>query len=160
MAKPPYVAQYLPRLLNEGLSLEEIQGVFRGQGINIGKRRLGTLIGETQFLMGNRETLAQLPLNRKISPTEVGQASRPKARGPLVNVELAIWDPDVQSIDYHTWGVRSSEWMSPAWYIQTAIDDWIATSKLGRGTPEGTPLGGVIGGAVELVGEESIGEEL
>lgn len=160
MAKRPYVAQYLPKLLQAGLGLDEIHAELANQGIKIGKRRLGTLVGETQFLLGNRETLAALPLNRKISPTEVGQASRPKARGPLVNVELAIWDTETESIGYHTWGVRSAEWMSPAWYIQTAIDDWINTAKVGRGTPEGTPLGGVIGSAVELVAEEDLGAEL
>lgn len=158
--KPPYIAQYLPKLLNEGLGLAEIQGFFSSRGITIGQKRLGRLVGETRDMLDRRETLAQIPLNRKISPSEVGTATRPKARGPLVNVELAIWDPDVQEVGYHTWGVRSADWMSPAWYIQRAIEDWIATGKLGRGTPEGVPLGGVIGNAVELVGPEDIEGEL
>jgi hypothetical protein len=149
--RPSFFASYLPKLILSGETAASAKDLLRSQGQSFGDTRFDRAWAETIDFLSRKKITEAAPLNRKLSPDEIGTATRPRARGFLAQVELLIEDPTTKEVAFHTWGARSPEPMSPNWYLRKAIDEWIASGKAGRGTPKGTPVGGMVSGAVEFV---------
>lgn len=159
MARPSYIANYLPRLIDEGHSATSALRTLREAGHSIADKTFYRLWGETIDHLSKSEAFTETPLSRRPSPDQIGIATRPRARGYLYNVEIAVHDPLSGEVSFHAWGVRSQKLISVGNALQKAVESWTDSQSRGRGTPEGRALGAILGSTLQLVGpEDTIGE--
>lgn len=160
MARPSYFASYIPRLQQAGYSATEAASLLREQGHSFADSTFRRVWAETLDHLSKVESVTQQPLNRLPSPDQVGIATRPRARGYLYNVEIAVHDPTTQEVGFHAWGVRSNKLISLGNALRMAVDSWAESQQTGRGTPEGRALGGFVSSVLQLVGpEETVGAD-
>lgn len=153
MSRPSYVANYLPRLIREGHTATSALRELRNSGQSIADKTFYRLWGETVDHLSKSEAFIDTPLNRRPSIDQIGIATRPRARGYLYNVEIAVHNPDSGEVAFHSWGVRSQKLISVGNAIQQAVSSWQESENSGRGSVEGRALGGVLSGVLQLVGE-------
>lgn len=133
--------------------------VLRDQGHSFSDTLFRRVWAETQDHLSKTEAVQGVPLNRIVPPELQGTATRPKARGKLYNVELAVLDKETNEVSFHVWGVRSKKDISVASALRMAVDSWVASQESGRNSPPGTALGGILTSVLNLVGpEDTIGE--
>lgn len=159
MAKPSYVANFIPALQAQGHSATSAARVLRDAGYSFADQTFRRLWGETVDHLSKVENVSHAPLNRVPTPDQIGVATRPKARGYLYNVEVAVHDPQTGEVAFHAWGVRTKKLVSIGAALRMAVDSWADSQTKGRGTPEGRALGGFISSVLNLVGpEETVGD--
>lgn len=154
MAKPSYVANYIPKLIAQGHSATSALALLREQGHSIADKTFYRLWGETQAHISQRGTFVDTPLNRRPNPDQIGIATRPRARGYLYNVEIAVHDPATNEVSFHAWGYRTQKLVSISTALQGAVNSWTESQNRGRGTPEGRALGAGLSSVLQLVGED------
>lgn len=154
MARPSYFANYLPKLIEAGYSQNAAMRELRAAGLHFADRTFRRTWGETVDHTSKVENVSHAPLNRIPTPDQVGIATRPKARGYLYNVEVAVHDPTTGEVAFHAWGVRSKKLISVGAALRAAVDSWTDSQSKGRGTPEGRALGGFVSSVLNLVGPE------
>lgn len=154
MAKPSYVANYIPKLLAQGHTASSALKYLRGQGFSIADKTFYRLWGETESHIAQRGAFVETPLNRRPNPDQIGIATRPRARGYLYNVEIAVHDPYTGEVAFHAWGYRSQKLVSVGTALQGAVESWTNSQLRGRGTPEGRALGAGLTSVLNLVGED------
>lgn len=159
MAKPSYVANYLPGLIEEGHSGASALRTLRDNGLSIKTQTFYRLWGETKSHLAKAEQFVSAPLNRRPSVDEIGIATRPRARGYLYNVEIAAQDPITGEVSFHSWGVRSQRLISVGAALRKAVDSWTAAQEGERGSPEGRALGGTMSNILQLVGPDDSVDE-
>lgn len=147
---------YVPQLIREGHSATSALEFLRDQGHAIADATFYRLWGETVDQLSKRGALVDTPLHRKPTPDQIGRATRPRARGILTNVEIAVHDPHTGEVSFHAWGVRSQDTISIGNAIRRAVDSWTEAQQRGRNTPEGRALGGMVTSVLRLVGEDEI----
>lgn len=154
MPRPSYVANYIPSLVKQGHTATSALNYLRENGQSIADKTFYRLWGETVDHLSKSEAFVDTPLNRRPSVDQIGIATRPRARGYLYNVEIAVHNPDTGEVAFHSWGVRSKKLISVGNALSQAVNSWAESQKRGRGTPEGRALGGVLSGVLKLVGED------
>lgn len=160
MARPSYFANYLPKLQQEGHSPTSAMRLLRDQGLRFSDTTFRRTWAETIDHLSKVESIAHAPINRVPTPDQVGIATRPRARGYLYNVEVAVHDSETGEVAFHAWGVRSKKLISIGSAMRMAVDSWTESQRQGRGTPEGRALGGFVSGVLNLVGpEDTIGDD-
>lgn len=154
MAQPSYVANYVPGLISRGYSMEGALNTVRSYGYDVTQRTFSRLWGEAQHHMALREGFQSGSINRTPLPSEIGVATRPRARGLLYNIEVAVENPDTKEVEFHTWGVRSNRPLTLNTALKKAVESWTASQERGRGTPPGRALGGMVTSVLNLVGPD------
>lgn len=149
----PYVAQYLPRLLREGHSGASALQTLRDRGFSISTGTFYRLWGETQDQVARKGSWTDAPLNRVITPDQMGTATRPNARGPLYHVQIAVEDPETGEIGFHAWSVRSSRPLAHSTILRRAIEGWQLAQDEGGASYMGRSVGALLEDAIMLVGE-------
>lgn len=149
----PYVAQYLPRMVREGRTGESALRALRSQGHSIATGTFYRLWGETKDQLARKGQFADAPLNRVISPDQMGRATRPYARGPLYNVQIAVEDPTTGEIGFHAWSVKSSRPLAHGTILRRAIEGWELAQEEGGAAYMGRSVGALLEDAILLVGE-------
>ena len=145
---------YIPGLIEQGHTASSALAYLRSQGQSIADKTFYRLWGETIDHLSKSQGIVDVPLHRKPPPDLIGTATRPRARGYLTNVEIAVHDPHTGEISFHAWGVRSKEAISIGNAIRKAVDSWVDAQSGARGTPEGRALGGMVTSVLHLVGED------
>lgn len=159
MARPSYFANYLPKMQAAGYSPTQAMRELRDAGHSFSDQLFRRVWAETIEHLSSSEALQGTPLNRLPSDASIGTATRPKARGYLYNVELAVHDPSTGEVSFHAWGVRTQKLISLGSALRMATDTWTELGASDRGTPEGRAVGGFVSSVLNLVGpEETIGE--
>lgn len=126
----------------------------RSYGYEVGQQTFSRLWGEALHHMEIREGFQTGSINRVPLPSEVGRATRPRARGLLYNIEVAVENPDTKEIEFHTWGVRSKRPLTLNTALRKAVESWTASQERGRNTPPGRALGGMVTSVLNLVGPD------
>ena len=159
MARPSYFANYLPKLQAAGHTPTSAMRLLRDQGHSFSDQTFRRVWAETIDHLAKVESVSNAPLNRLPTPDQIGVATRPRARGYLYNVEIAVHDAETGEVAFHAWGVRTKKLISIGNALRMAVDSWAESQQTGRGTPEGRALGGFVSNVLNLVGpEETIGE--
>jgi hypothetical protein len=153
LPRPSYVANYIPSLIRQGHTATSALRSLRDSGHQIADKTFYRLWGETVDHLSKAEAFVDTPLNRRPSVDQIGIATRPRARGYLYNVEIAVHNPDSGEVAFHSWGVRSQKLISIGNALQQAVNSWTDSQLRGRGTPEGRALGGTLSSVLQLVGE-------
>ena len=128
--------------------------LLRGEGHSFSNQTFYRAWGETESHLASAENIVDAPLNRIPAPDQVGMATRPRARGHLYNVELAVHDPQTGEVAFHSWGIKSNKLISIGSALRMAVDSWVESQQRGRNSPEGRALGGYVSSALKLVGPE------
>lgn len=127
---------------------------MRDKGHSFADEVFRRIWAETEDHVARSKSLVDAPLNRVPTPDQVGIATRPRARGYLYNVEVAVHDSETGEVAFHAWGVRSKKLISIGAALRMAVDSWAESQQQGRGTPEGRALGGFVSSVLKLVGPE------
>jgi len=154
LPKPSYVANYIPSLIRQGHTATSALNELRDRGFSVANKTFYRLWGETVDHLAKSETFVDTPLNRRPSIDQIGIATRPRARGYLYNVEIAVHNPDSGEVAFHSWGVRSQKLISIGNALQQAVSSWQESENSGRGSVEGRALGGTLSSVLQLVGED------
>lgn len=154
MPKPSYVANYIPGLIREGHSATSGLRAIRENGLSVADATWYRLWGETQAHLANQEAFVDSPLNRRPSVDQIGIATRPRARGYLYNIQLAVHDPNTGEVSFHAWGYRSNKLVSISTAIAGAIDSYNGAQELNRESLQGRVMGGFTDSVLNLVGPD------
>lgn len=149
-----YIAQYLPKLQAEGLSGRAALATLREQGFAIRDSTFFRLWGETRDQIGRKGAFADAPLNRVITPDQMGTATRPRARGFLYHVQIAVEDQHSGEIGYHAWSVRSNRPLAHGTILRRATEGWQLAQSEGGAAYMGRSVGALLDDALQLVGED------
>lgn len=152
MPRPSYVANYVPSMIRRGYSQEGALNTVRSYGYDVEESTFSRLWAEAMHHIEIREGFQTGSINRVPLPSEIGQATRPRARGLLYNIEIAVQHPQTSEVEFHTWGVRSNRPLTLNTALKKAVESWEAAKERGRGTPPGIALGGMVTSVLNLVG--------
>lgn len=154
MPRPSYVANYVPGLIKRGYSMESALSTVRSYGYSVSRQTFSKLWGEAIHHASIKEGFTEGSINRVPDASEIGIATRPRARGFLYNIEMAIENQDTGEVEFHTWGVRSNRPITLSTALQKAVESWTESQQRGRNTPEGRALGGMVSSVLQLVGPD------
>lgn len=154
MPDPTYAAKWIPQLIAAGHSATSGLAFVRERGESIGNESWYRAWGETVATLAKGASFVDTPLHRRPTVDQIGKATRPRARGYLYNIEVAVQDPLTKEIAFHVWGVRSDKLISIGSAINMAVNSWTESKKLGRDTPPGRALGGFVSSVLNMVGED------
>lgn len=122
--------------------------------MSIADKTFYRLWGETVDYLARKQNANTVPLHRRPTPDVIGTATRPRARGYLHEIEVAVQDPHSGEVSFHAWGVRTQKLISVGRILEMAVNSWAESQMQGRGTPEGRALGAMFLGTLHLIGED------
>jgi hypothetical protein len=150
----PYVAQYLPGYIRQGRTGASALRDLRARGFSISTESFYRLWGETQDYLARGGAHSDAPLNRVIQPSMIGKATRPRARGYLHTVQLAVEDPHSGEVGFNLWTIRTSRPLAHGTILRRAVEDWEGFRESEQGALYGRVLGAFLENSVQLVGED------
>lgn len=154
--KPSYAVNYIPALQQEGLSANAALQRLRDMGLGVRRQTFLRAWGETRAAADRSGAVQTAPLDRAPIGGEITVAGRPRARGYLYNVNVAVEDPVTKEVYFTPWGVRSAELLTYGAALAQAVESFAGAADFGRGTPEGRALGATVEDVLQLVPEDDL----
>jgi len=156
--RPPYVANYLPGLIKQGLGPTAALRTLRapveegGLGLGIRTQTFYQLYAATQSQLASGAAIAQAPLGRAPLASEVTTMPAVRSTGRVYNVDLLVFDPNTKEFYYTPSAIRTDKAVTYRTALQGASQ--ALTSAVGAQDPRYQALvvhGGVVTSVVDYV---------